>query len=383
MQYIAHKDSDGTTQSVKEHLSGTADLAKSFAVNAFSNLAYNAGLLHDLGKYSSKFQRRINGEDIRVEHAISGAKEVELLYDKNKFFKQMLKSCIAGHHSGLPDGGSDVDLPEKATLSGRMKRKAEDFSAYKEEIQPKDLNTDEVMTYFNNCLKTRNLKEATELYAFMTKYLYSCLVDADFIDTEKFFEPNVQRGMKGDFKEALNLLNERLAKFSQDNEVRKGRSELQKQALENSYKSGDISILNMPTGSGKTLCSLKIALEQAIRENKKRIIYIIPYTSIIEQTAETFEGIFGKVLPVLQHHSNYSFEKEESENTGTAEKLKRTCENWDSKLIISTSVQFFQSIYHYRSSRLRKLHNLADSIIIFDEIHMIPIEHLQPCLRAI
>lgn len=135
----------------------------------------------------------------------------------------------------------------------------------------------------------------------------------------------------------------------------------------------------MPTGSGKTLCSLKLALESG----KKRIIYVIPYTSIIEQTANKFEKMFGDVLPVLQHHSNYSYDGDTEEEKKTAEKLKRTCENWDAPLIITTSVQFFQSIYHYKGSALRKLHNLRDSVIVFDEIHLIPTELLRPCLKAV
>lgn len=141
----------------------------------------------------------------------------------------------------------------------------------------------------------------------------------------------------------------------------------------------------MPTGSGKTLCSIRAALKTAIENKKKRIIYVIPYVSIIEQTAKVFEDIFGDVLPVLQHHSNYDFDddKNEDENEITSEKLKRSCENWDAKLIVTTNIQFFESLYHYKGRRLRKLHNLADSVIIFDEIHMLPIDYIQPCLRAI
>lgn len=139
----------------------------------------------------------------------------------------------------------------------------------------------------------------------------------------------------------------------------------------------------MPTGSGKTLCSLKIALEKAVESGKKHIIYVIPYTSIIEQTAKDFEEMFRDVLPVLQHHSNYSYDGTTEEEKKTAEKLKRTCENWDAPLIITTSVQFFQSIYHYKGSALRKLHNLRDSVIVFDEIHLIPTELLRPCLKAV
>lgn len=164
-----------------------------------------------------------------------------------------------------------------------------------------------------------------------------------------------------------------------DNPLRQARSRIQQQAFDNSVNKSHISILDMPTGSGKTLCSLKLALESG----KKRIIYVIPYTSIIEQTANKFEKMFGDVLPVLQHHSNYSYDGDTEEEKKTAEKLKKTCENWDAPLIITTSVQFFQSIYHYKGSALRKLHNLRDSVIVFDEIHLIPTELLRPCLKAV
>ncbi|CDC66729.1 putative uncharacterized protein [Ruminococcus sp. CAG:57] len=185
--------------------------------------------------------------------------------------------------------------------------------------------------------------------------------------------------MSGDFEKALDKLNRELSDMPSDNPLRQARSRIQQQAFDNSVNKSHISILDMPTGSGKTLCSLKLALESG----KKRIIYVIPYTSIIEQTANKFEKMFGDVLPVLQHHSNYSYDGNTEEEKKTVEKLKRTCENWDAPLIITTSVQFFQSIYHYKGSALRKLHNLRDSVIVFDEIHLIPTELLRPCLKAV
>jgi len=381
MQYIAHKSDDGRIQSVKNHLIGTADLAKAFSLEFCKELAYYIGLMHDIGKYSEQFQRRINGDTVKVEHAICGAKEVDLLFSK-EFFAPLLKYCIAGHHTGLPDGGSDADLSDTSTLCGRMKRETYDYSKYKTEISPIIPDCEKIENLFLPLIKDKNIKEITELYVFLTKYLFSCLTDADFIDTEVFCNIYAERGTNGDFKSALELLNKTLNSFLPDTEVKKARALLQSQAISRLSVSKEINILNMPTGSGKTLCSIKIALEQAIATGKKHIIYVIPYTSIIEQTSITFEKIFGNALPILEHHSNHTFEIENNDDT-TAQKLKRTCENWDAPLIVTTSVQFFQSLYHYRGSRLRKLHNLADSIIIFDEIHLIPIEYLQPCLRAI
>lgn len=282
------------------------------------------------------------------------------------------------------DGGTDADNSDSPTLSGTLKRENEytgenDYSAYTTEINFATLTQEERTPPYNELRSAKDPTELIERYAFFTKYVFSCLTDADFLDTERFCNKNVERGMSGDFEKALDKLNRELSNMPSDNPLRQARSRIQQQAFDNSVNKSHISILDMPTGSGKTLCSLKLALESG----KKRIIYVIPYTSIIEQTANKFEKMFGDVLPVLQHHSNYSYDGDTEEEKKTAEKLKKTCENWDAPLIITTSVQFFQSIYHYKGSALRKLHNLRDSVIVFDEIHLIPTELLRPCLKAV
>lgn len=387
MLYIAHRTDDGRTQTIKEHLKNTSEIAMSCAIGAFQSLAEAAAIGHDIGKYTDDFQKRINHNDPRVEHAIYGAKEYEKMLGLNNLFLPLLEYCIAGHHSGLPDGGSEADMEDAATLFGRMKRICQNCDAYKEEVlleAPDVVELLDLMNSVQQCysLKKDKLRESIELYAFFTKYIFSCLTDADYIDTERFCNPDYERGLSGDFTRALALVEQKLLSFPSDTRVRKARTALLTQATNNSISESDIYLLNMPTGSGKTLCSLKIALQKAASENKKRILYVIPYTSIIEQTAETFADVLGDSIYVLQHHSNYTFE-EESEMESTNQKLKRTCENWDAPLIVTTSVQFFQSFYHFKSSKLRKLHNLADAVIIFDEIHLIPMEYLQPCLRAV
>lgn len=391
IQYIAHKTEDGRIQTIKQHLNNTADLSEKFAVKNCKSIAREIAKGHDIGKYSEAFQLHINGRYNRVEHAICGAKEFRKIMSEDCFLP-MIEYCIAGHHTGLPDGGASSDMEDKPTLAGRMKRETEDYQNYCNEITLEKPDTTELLKCFIPFMKNKNTIEMVELYAFITKYVFSCLTDADFLDTERFCNPDYQRGLTGDFEAAYELVNNKLSSFSKDTAVREARAKLLDQAVENSKSSKQINILNMPTGSGKTLCSLKIALNSILRDasaTKKRIIYVIPYTSIIEQTADTFTSIFGDKLEVLQHHSNYFFDNEnntnyeENEAEDMAKKLKRTCENWDAPLIITTSVQFFQSLYHYRGSGLRKLHNLADSIIIFDEIHLIPLEYIQPCLRAI
>lgn len=379
MEYIGHTSDDGRKQLLLDHLNGTSKLCRENANEFWADIAEFVGQIHDIGKYTSGFQKRINGaENIRVEHAICGAKEVAKAPPKS--YVPMIEYCVAGHHSGLPDGGTKVDGEEDSTLHGRMKRKTGDYSAYENEVKleyPKD--------NLRELFDVSNQREIIERYSFFTRYLFSCLTDADFIDTERFVTPNTDRGIDGDFQKAYEKVCEKLNSFKIETKLQESRSIIQEQVYKSVESNANVYTLNMPTGSGKTLCSIRAALKTAIENEKKRIIYVIPYVSIIEQTAKVFEDIFGDVLPVLQHHSNYDFDddKNEDENEITSEKLKRSCENWDAKLIVTTNIQFFESLYHYKGRRLRKLHNLADSVIIFDEIHMLPIDYIQPCLRAI
>lgn len=384
MEYYAHTREDGKRQTVKEHLEGVSKLAEGFSVVFLKPLAKKASYDHDTGKYALKYQWRLDDDNIKFSHAACGALEYKKFADKNDYFAPLMEYCIAGHHTGLMDGGTDADNADSPTLSGTLKRGNEytgdsDYSAYATEIEFATLTQEEITPPYNELCSAKDPTELIERYAFFTKFVFSCLTDADFLDTETFCDENIERGMSGDFKKALDKLNRELSDMPSDNPLRQARSRIQQQAFDNSVNKSHISILDMPTGSGKTLCSLKLALESG----KKRIIYVIPYTSIIEQTANKFEEMFSDVLPVLQHHSNYSYDGNTEEEKKTAEKLKKTCENWDAPLIITTSVQFFQSLYHYKGSALRKLHNLRDSVIVFDEIHLIPTNLLRPCLKAV
>lgn len=384
MEYYAHTREDGERQTVKAHLANVSEKAEEFSVDLLKPLAKKEGLYHDIGKYAPNFQRRLDDDKVKFSHAACGALEYKKFADKNDYFAPLMEYCIAGHHTGLMDGGTGADNADSPTLSGTLKRGNEytgdsDYSAYATEIEFATLTQEEITLPYNELCSAKDPTELIERYAFFTKFVFSCLTDADFLDTETFCDENIERGMSGDFKKALDKLNRELSDMPSDNPLRQARSRIQQQAFDNSVNKSHISILDMPTGSGKTLCSLKLALESG----KKRIIYVIPYTSIIEQTANKFEEMFSDVLPVLQHHSNYSYDGNTEEEKKTAEKLKKTCENWDAPLIITTSVQFFQSLYHYKSSALRKLHNLRDSVIVFDEIHLIPTNLLRPCLKAV
>ena len=376
MKVFAHVDNKGRKQTLEAHLEGTAQLAASFAVGELKSAAFYLGRIHDIGKCRPDFQRRLNGEKIRCEHACCGAAEI---MKNGGLASYLLAYCAAGHHSGLQNGGAKNDSPDDGTLHAALNKDASDYLPEGERFRCSMPDMKPLINMISD--GTRDIPECIERSAFFTRYLFSCLTDADFIDTERFCSPDTDRNIKGDFAKALEKVDGELAKFKCDTAVRTARKSLQEQAF-SACQYGGTHIMNMPTGSGKTLCSIRLALQKAVSEGKKRIIYVIPYTSIIEQTADVFTGIFGDVLPVVQHHSNYCPDEDESSDI-TEDKLKKVCENWDAPLIVTTNVQFFQSFYHRKSSRLRKLHNIADSVIVFDEVHMMPVPFLQPCVRAV
>lgn len=297
---------------------------------------------------------------------------------------RMMEYCIAGHHSGIPDGGTTNDYETDPTLTGRLKREFEDFSTYKEELEIPELDEKDFLQFLlSDCDNSE--EKVLDKIAFLTRYLFSCLVDADSDDTANFCRVGERpRELKGDFGVALDNVNQRLESFQVETELQKARALLQSQAFENAKTTAEIYLLNMPTGSGKTLASVKIALERVILQKKKRIIYVIPYNSIIDQTAEVFNELFQNNLEILRHQSTFDYENIDEMDEDYKEAAKIAIENWgNTKFIITTTVQFFESIYSNKRGKLRKIHNMADSILIFDEAHMMPEKYLQPCLQAV
>lgn len=394
--YYAHTDENvpGRYHLLKNHLIDTATKAEGFARCELKGLARMTGLLHDVGKYQDSFQKKLVGFKLKIEHSHCGAIwAVEKAAQKQLYpaVSYALAYCISGHHGGLPDGGSPSDLTEQGTLSARLKRPAEDYNFFNEEIGS-ELSLDacnkwlEDLSKFaeSNIFTHDKVKALGELYAFDIRMTFSSLVDADFLDTESFCREDIERGLTLNFENCLKKVKDRLDSFEQKTIVQKSRSTLQKQAIENAKEDANIYLMNMPTGSGKTLASLHVALYRAIKTGKKRIIYIIPYTSVIEQTAAEFENIFGSST-ILQHHSNYDFNsnQDDEQSAHLAHLAQRSAENWDASIIITTNVQFFESIYSNRSNKLRRLHNMQDSILVFDEVHMMPRDFLAPCLKAV
>lgn len=387
MTYYAHTKGDDPTnwQTLKDHLTSTARLAAEFGQDAgVSELAYIAGIVHDLGKYSQAFQNRLKGAKQRVDHSTAGGKELLAHYPVNKL-AELLAYCIVGHHAGLPDAGNSFELGQTGTLRARLNSEVEDYSAYKSEI---DINALQLPTR----LPIRPYKKQIHFsIQFLTRMVYSALVDADFQDTETFVSGKKPRGEFESIETLCERFNQFLRRFDNpQNEINRKRTFTLKRCIDMASTAPGFFTLTIPTGGGKTLASMAFALNHAVKHGLKRIIYVIPFTSIIEQNAAVFKECLGEEY-VLEHHSNFDWdqtrEREGGSANGQAEdayvKLKLAAENWDIPVVVTTNVQFFESLFANRSSRCRKLHNLAKSVIIFDEAQMLPREYLLPSMAAV
>ena len=370
MKYIAHIDGE-RIQTIKEHLEGTAKLAGEFAEKfGKQDWGYCCGMLHDIGKYSIDFQKRILGENnYRVDHSTAGARVCLEKGGKYSF----LEYCIAGHHAGLPNYGNNYDESTDSTLSGRRLKKLSDYQAYQTEIEVPAINSMPID------LK-RTVNPDFSLSVFM-RMIYSCLVDADFLDTEAFMKEGKQGRNSGEnieilFKKLENYISGWLK--NQDIDTVNGRrTEILKNCLEMGKTEKGLFRLTVPTGGGKTVASLAFALRHALENKMDRIIYVIPYTSIIEQNAKVFRDILGEEN-VLENHCNVDYESSEE-----LLPMQLASENWDKPIVVTTNVQFFESLFANKSSKCRKLHNIANSVIIFDEAQMLPNDYLKPCIAMI
>lgn len=367
MKYLAHIDGD-REQSVKEHLQGTAELAEKFAAKfRKADWGYCCGMLHDIGKYSAEFQKKIKENlDIRVDHSTAGAKVCENLDG----CYWLLTYCIAGHHVGLPDLGRE-GLP--SSLLGRLKKRLCDYSAYEKEIEIPQITTPPIAM--------NPEKDPNFALSVFIRMLYSCLVDADFLDTEQFMNNGtVQRDSGENMDVLLEKLQNYIAKWlinRNDTTIDGRRSEILRNRLEMGKSSKGLFQLTVPTGGGKTVASLAFALQHAVENHMDRVIYVIPYTSIIEQNAQVFREILGSEN-VLENHSNVDYESSEE-----FKPMQLAAENWDKPVVVTTNVQFFESLYANKSSKCRKLHNIVNSVIIFDEAQMLPANYLKPCMAMI
>lgn len=366
--YLAHIAADGREQTVLAHLTATAARARRFAQPfGGGEQAALAGLAHDIGKYSEAFQKRLRGGP-KVDHATAGAAECLKAGQVSAAF------AVAGHHGGLPDGGARTDPPGSATFLGRINK------AEQGKLECADAWRDEVSLPAPARLPCEN--DAAEAMFFI-RMLYSCLVDADYLDTEAFMTGEERAQGSATIAQLWDRLQAHIAKWSAPQRAldRQRNAILQQCIRQGEQRDRGLFTLTVPTGGGKTVSSLAFALAHARARGLRRIIYVIPYTSIIEQTAEVFRGILGEEN-VLEHHSNMLYDIQEEADPRTV-RLSQATENWDMPIIVTTAVQFFESLYACRPSQCRKLHSIADSVVIFDEAQMLPLSYLRPCVFAI
>ena len=356
-----------------EHLLSVAELAAEFAsVFDSQDWAHLSGLWHDLGKYSDEFQHyiknvtgyaaeaHIEGPAGRVDHSTAGAIHAIRQFGK---IGRIPAYLIAGHHAGLPDWSAS-EIGGKA-LSARLSPE-QDYLL--DRISPQIIPAD----ILNQPQPSTRPKGGTEGLHLWLRMLFSCLTDADFLDTEAFMDGRKTATRAGypDLLELLSAFNNYMAgKARTDTPVNIIRSSILNQCREKAHMAPGIFSLSVPTGGGKTLSGTAFALEHAIKHQKRRIIYVIPYTSIIEQTAAIFRSIFGD--NIVEHHANLDPDQEDSRS-------RLATENWDAPIIVTTSVQFFESLFAARTSRCRKLHNIVNSVVVLDEVQLLPPEFLQP-----
>ena len=387
LEYIAHvaKDVDGNwiePHLLVEHLEKVGEIAGEFA-SKFNSKEWGmlAGVVHDAGKARMSWQKYlrvkseylVDGLDLagsaqNVRHAIHGAKLVEIVHGKG--IGRIISYCVAGHHVGLQDWSSSEGAGQ-ASLEFQMS-------------QVKDL--EEVHQFVWN--KARSINKLVPPLMFSMdglemslwiRMLYSCLVDADFLDTEAYMEPerSIERSGFCSISELLNRLNhynDLLVQKADNSPLNRIRREIREKCVQMGRQPQGVFSLSVPTGGGKTLSSLAFALEHAKKHNLSRVIYVIPYTSIIEQNADQFRKALGDDQ-VIEHHSSID------EGSSTY-KSRLAAENWDAPIIVTTSVQFFESLFANKSSRCRKLHNIVNSVVVLDEAQLLPVGYLQPILET-
>lgn len=387
MVYYAHsgnKEDGSNWQLLSEHLHGVAQLASEFAAwFGMAEWAYTAGMLHDLGKYCQEFHARLKGNAKRVDHATAGAK---VAVDRWKGNGRMLAYCIAGHHAGLANGRDEGQ--GRSTLNERLNLQHGDRLPVLDPVWQHEVQLPEKLPAVPFVIHKTHF--GVQL-ALLTRMVFSCLIDADRIDTRRYYdELEGRNGAPAAVSPTLNQLREELdtslSAFRNTLAPQGSVNQLRQQILDYArtqaaHKPGLFS-LTVPTGGGKTYTSMAFALDHAIRHELRRVIYVIPFTSIIEQNAAVFRKAFGKLGDaVLEHHSGFDADKLPNRNAKDA--LKQAMESWDKPIVVTTAVQFFESLFSDRPSQCRKLHNIAGSVIILDEAQTLPLKLLLPIMAVI
>lgn len=392
--FFAHSLADADEsrwQALPDHLRSVGRWAGEFArVFGAEALAIVIGQLHDLGKYTLPFQARLRGSPVRVDHSTWGAR---IAMQRLGAMGQLLAYGIAGHHAGLANGQG---AGERTALADRLTAELPALHpAWEQDIAlPAQLAAPQGFKPYS-----QDRQQARERYpfqlAFLTRMLFSCLVDADFLDTERFYnmaEKRPDHRHAGDVPPTLAALRGQLdgylGNFNADSDVNRLRADILRHVRSQAEQGAGLFSLTVPTGGGKTLASLAFALDHAIRHGLRRVIFVIPFTSIVEQNAAVFRKALGPLgnAAVLEHHSAFVEQappRDDPEKYQSVQKLRLAMENWDAPIVVTTAVQFFESLFAARPSQCRKLHNIAGSVVILDEAQTMPLKLLRPCVATI
>jgi CRISPR-associated endonuclease/helicase Cas3 len=367
--YFAHSFTDQPAeewQSLRDHLVGVSELAGQFGASfGAGRAAALSGLLHDLGKYSLAFQARLNGGQV-VDHATAGAQEVNALGDQmnplDKITAELIAYAIAGHHTGLPDR-----IGSEASLTDRLKKAIEPLDdVWRSEIAP-----DATGLWPNLDLERKDGAKAAFQLGFLGRMIFSCLIDADRRDTEAFCSRHEGWTPDRDWPRLQEITGDLIGLFdcymadkrvsAPDTDVNRLRREVLEHVRAQTTQPPGLFTLTVPTGGGKTLASLAFALDHARAHGLERIVYAIPFTSVVDQTASVFREVLGSQF-ILEHHSAIEDEKIERANANEPKgkgKLRLAMEDWAAPIIVTTNVQLFESLFAARPSSLRSERNLA------------------------
>lgn len=366
------------------------------ACDAARRWGWLAGLWHDLGKFSPRFQRKLNGERIQIEHAGAGAALAKKLAINGW---HLLAFIIAGHHSGLPNAlirESTMDV--LSPLEERLERAAAALDECRAAVER---SGDPALCLFQSLPDTATNPSRVDggsnqpyHYGSLVRMLFSALVDADSIATERFCSAKEKTALlrQNQIYDAYEVLRQRLdlaldaiAASAHATDVNALRAKILQWCRDAATRSPGFFTLNVPTGGGKTLASMSFALRHIVANQARgmrRIIVVVPYTSIIEQNAAVYRDALG-AHNVIEHHSNLDDFEEQDESDETSMRRRLACENWDAPVIVTTNVQFFESLFANKRRRLRKLHNIAGSVIILDEAQSVPADFIQLILTEL
>ncbi|MCM2373928.1 CRISPR-associated helicase Cas3' [Aporhodopirellula aestuarii] len=375
---------------IENHEQAVAALSEGFLKRIDSGLAAWGDLLgrwHDVGKYSDEFQNYlacagdVHGSEVsgKVDHSTAGA---QLAIGSPSPFGKLIAYALAGHHTGLPDwdvatGRSGL----KQRLEKQVPRWQSEATKHLESLRlPATIPVRPPEAYETYCRH----RIASFRICCVIRMMFSALVDADFLATEAFMSPeqsgNRQSGSASmdDLAETLDGYLNRLRSGAKPSPVNQIRDQVSEACIDAAELVPGLFSLNVPTGGGKTLSSLQFALRHSVRHGLDGVIVGIPFTSIIEQNAKVYRGVFESLGEgvVLEHHSNTDPEQETTQS-------RLQSENWDAPVVITTNNQLFESLFACRTSRCRKLHRIARRVIILDEVQSLPVELLTPTLLAI